>query len=121
MKFKCVFFSLSLLFTITGCSNPKTHANKAEPVSTIENSEAVQAISGKVIEEIEQGRDGAVWSFVSDTGVSYSMIISIPNLGPIESQNIHHVKAGSKLTITGDVYNIGSEKRLVAKKIKTYL
>ncbi len=121
MKFRCTFFLLSLIVTITGCSNPNTNSNKTESVSTIENSETVQSISGKVIEEIRQGRDGTVWNFVSDTGVSYSLIISIPNLGPIESQNIHYVKPGNKLTITGDVYNIGSEQRLLATRIKASL
>ena len=117
MKFRCALFLASLVLTFTGCTNPNTSPNKAEAVSAIDNTETVKSISGKVIDEMGQGRDGTVWSFVSDTGVSYSLVLSIPNLGPVESEKIGHVKPNSMLKVTGDVYDLGSEKRLIARKI----
>jgi hypothetical protein len=119
MKFIIVSFLTVLVFFLNGCS--RHVSNSSEPKSPIkvyeDKEEPLSTVSGIVIAKDIQGKDGSVWAFKGLNGKSYSLVISIPNLGQKESENIDYVIPSAKLTITGEVYENGIEYSLIARKI----
>ena len=112
---------LLLVFStlLIACSETKlpqdSHNQNSENSSS---SITPHTISGSVIEEIQQGRDGTVWTFKGDNGQTYSLLVSIPNLGQEQSKNISLVRPNKRLEIVGEVLNLDGETRLIAKQIK---
>jgi hypothetical protein len=119
MKFITVSFITVLLFFLTGCSrHVSTGSEPKRPCKVYEDKEEpLSIVSGIVIAKNMQGKDGSVWEFEGLNGKSYSLVISIPNLGQKESKNIDYVIPSAKLTITGEVYEHGIEYSLIARKI----
>ncbi|MGB0894578.1 MAG: hypothetical protein ACPGUD_09240 [Parashewanella sp.] len=74
-------------------------------------------VTGTVIEKSNQGRDGSVWKFQAQDGQTYSLVVSIPNLGKEQSKNIKLVKPANCLSIKGDSYTIDKKIKLIARQI----
>jgi len=118
MKFiRCFLFSLFAV-SVIGCTETNALKGDHSDTSINNSSDSIQVISGVVINEIKQGRDGSTWKFKGDDGQTYSLLISIPNLGQEQSENIYLVKPNTHLEIKGEIVRIGNEKRLIARQIK---
>ncbi|WP_133407072.1 hypothetical protein [Parashewanella tropica] len=84
------------------------------------SSESSQSITGVVVGELLQGKDGTIWKFKADDGKIYALVVSIPNLGEEESKNISLIELNKHLVISGETYKLGNENRLIARKIKPF-
>lgn len=105
------------LVSLAGCTqlektniSTQQHASMTQPIE--------QMISGKVLGKIEQGKDGSVWEFQADNGEIYSLLLSIPNLGPVGSKALKSVASNSRLKVKGRFINLGDEQRLIAQEIE---
>lgn len=109
------FFSLFII----GCSTSANTHSTSKRISEAQSpeKESLFTISGIILAKRIQGGDGSIWQFKGDNGILYSLVASIPNLGQSESKNINYVKLNAKLTITGEMYKLGSEYNLIARKI----
>jgi len=118
MKVKHSIAFISFLIILTGCSPyEKTNGVESQDASVNTQSEVELVVSGTVVEEMQKGKDGSVWKFKGDDGKEYSLVVSIPNLGPVQSKNIVHVVPNSRLTIKADAYQSGDETRLIAREV----
>ncbi|MGI9282463.1 MAG: hypothetical protein ACR2PX_22950 [Endozoicomonas sp.] len=111
---------LLLILFLAGCTEHQTreYSERVQAPAVEEaDSEELAIVSGVIIEKIQQGKDGSVWRFRSNDGTEYAVVISIPNLGPKNSEKIDVIKPGSKVRIIGDSFMLGNERRLVATEI----
>jgi len=75
------------------------------------------SITGKFINVATNGTDGDIWNFETTNKEKYKVVISIPNMGELESKKIHLVKENAKLELIGEFYLLGKEKNLTVRKI----
>lgn len=111
-----ILSSTIVILLLSGCFQSKNNLTVTTPKASQTANELT--ISGVIIEKETQGKDGAIWQFQSLEGKSYSLVVSIPNLGLVESENIKYIKPGANVTITGESYQLGKKHNLIAKKIK---
>lgn len=120
MKKYCIGLMLVFICGLSACSEnapTKVEVESTATIKTQESSVAVSVFSGTILAETQLGTDGSVWNFQTDDGEMYSVVVSIPNLGRVESENIKYVVDGARLRITGESYKLGDENHLLARKI----
>ncbi|WP_062267648.1 hypothetical protein [Endozoicomonas arenosclerae] len=112
-----------LLLFLAGCTEHTTSEYSAiglTPTNHGAVNEQLAIVSGVIVEEMKQGTDGSVWKFRANDGAIYALVVSIPNLGPQESENIDIIKPGAQVRIIGDSYKLGNERRLIAREIAVH-
>lgn len=81
----------------------------------IENTEGNITISG-IVKSTEKGKDGYTAKIKTDEKQIYFATISIPNLGKNASK-YRKFKIGERVSVTGDFWELGSEKRITVRDI----
>lgn len=76
-----------------------------------------ETIEGSIINKYQNGKDGAVWNFLTKNNLIIKVLVSIPNLGEEESKKMDYIKSGAMLKLKGEVLVLDNRKRLIVKKI----
>lgn len=125
---------VSATIAFTSCNNKKeaieqpveaidTAATQVEPAADTtavvtapahKDGEAIE-ITGEVT-EFNQGKDGYTAKLKTAEGKMYSATISIPNLD--NPKQYRAVKAGDKITVKGEVTNLGTETLIIVRELK---
>jgi len=124
-KYHFLIMSFLMLFLFTGCETSFQKTNKTNDndlnitsVNLIqEKKSSLTTIKGVVVNKTNNFKDGSGWTFKTFTGDIYNLIISIPNLGKIESKKMKHVIINSALTLVGEKILFGNKKTFIVRKI----
>lgn len=102
------------VLAITSCKTSKiTEGSEGSASEVWENSSSV--ISG-IISEVTQEKDGQTIKLTNNKGISYTAVISIPNLGENHAQ-YRKFAPGEKVIFKGETFQMGEETRMIVREV----
>ncbi|SMC65944.1 hypothetical protein [Moheibacter sediminis] len=112
---KSIFISTVIVFSLvlTSCKTNKVVAETTENAEVWEGG--ITGISG-IITEVTQEKDGQTIKLTNNKGISYTAVISIPNLGENHAQ-YRKFEVGENVGFRGETFKMGDEIRMVVKEV----
>lgn len=112
-------FVIASIFTIglivTSCKTNKIVEESDNNATTEVWEGGITGISG-IISEVKQEKDGQTIKLTNNKGISYTAVISIPNLGENHEQ-YRKFEVGENVGFRGETFKIGEEIRMVVREV----
>jgi|SRR5690606_8512060 len=113
---KSVFILVILAFIwgLTSCESNKIQNETDEKTGEVW-TEGVTTISG-TISSVTQEKDGQTIVLTNNKGITYTAVISIPNLRENASQ-YRKFEVGETVSFKGEFFKLGEENRMVVREV----
>lgn len=116
-KLSFILSIFAVIFTVTSCKTNKVATETAESTETTETTTEVweggtMTISG-VISDVKQEKDGQTITLTNTKGITYTAIISIPNLGENHAQ-YRKFTIGETVSFKGELFE---SQRLIVREV----
>lgn len=112
---KSIFILSALAFMTTSCKTSKV-TEASEATETTETTEVweggTMTITG-VISDVKQEKDGQTITLTNNKGITYTAVISIPNLGENHAQ-YRKFAPGETVSFKGDLFE---SQRLIVREV----
>ena len=107
-------FALAILTVILSITACKTNKMAAETTGTTTEvwEGGTMAISGK-ISDVKQEKDGQTITLTNSKGITYTAVISIPNLGENHTQ-YRKFQVGEEVSFKGELFE---NQRLIVREV----
>lgn len=102
---------LSFLFTVTSCKTNKMTTETTE--TTTEAWEGGMMTVSGIISDVKQEKDGQTITVTNTKGITYTAVISIPNLGENHAQ-YRKFEIGESVSLKGELFE---NQRLIVREV----